>query len=194
MNFKEYWMKLSQDEIKKIMFQKAIPMEDVEELRRIIDSNEENSLIAISYSKKKILRALARNKPFEINIFSDLTYKITNFYKDGEPQQKTELVYSINRYKLNNNYFTPLFYDFRYSEGYRNKKWPHNGLEKMIEKDSQNFYPDTKPFQFLQSQGGFSFEIGKGLNGSYWKIVSLFPDSKTHFLNWSDSEPWEAKE
>jgi len=178
MNFKEYWMKLSNKEREEIFYQKAIPINNLKELKGMIDKSKENSLIAISYPKSGLDNKLYQNKIIHGNIFSDLTYVTGGSY--------FTVKYTINKFKLN-----PLNYSLMHSTydyyPYRSKQWP---LGKYYKKHYPYPLDEDVIFDFLQSQGGISFETER----SYWKIVSLFPDSKTPFLNWSDSEPWEAKE
>ena len=184
MNFYDYWMKLSNKEREEIFYQKAIPINNLEELKGMIDKSKENSLIAISYQKKGLDNKLYQNKIIHGNIFSDLTY-LKNPPYPYDPYFTVE--YTINKFKLN-----PLDYSLMHSTydsyPYRNKKWP---MGKYYKTEKHYKFPLDKEviFDFLQSQGGISFE----LQSSYWKIVSLFPNSKTPFLNWSDSEPWNQK-
>ena len=83
--------------------------------------------------------------------------------------------YTITHFKL-----SPLDYSLMHSYydtyPYRNKQWP---IGKYYGKHYNPPLDGDVIFDFLQSQGGISFE----LQSSYWKIVSLFPDSKTPFLN-----------
>jgi hypothetical protein len=183
MNFYDYWMKLSDKEKEEIFYQKAIPINNLEELKGMIDGSKENSLIAISYTKQQLSNKLYENKIIYGNIFSDLTY-----LKNSPPPYYPDLTieYTITHFKL-----SPLDYSLMHSSydtyPYRNKQWP---IGKYYGKHYTPPLKEDVIFDFLQSQGGISFE----LQSSYWKIVSLFPDSKTPFLNWSDSEPWEVKE
>lgn len=191
MNFYDYWMKLSNKEKEEIFYQKAIHIKDVEDLKKIIDRNEKNSLIAIWYQKSDILRGLEGDSAVRGSIFSNLKYRAIPLYKDGETQLITQLKYNINHFKFNHFYYPQGPFAFDYGSYSYIKNWPSSiqrGLEYYFVKIPQKVM-DEKSFKFLQSQGGISFETGH----SYWKIVSLFPDSKTPFLNWSDSKPWEVK-
>ena len=74
MNFYDYWMKLSNKEREEIFYQKAIPINNLEELKGMIDKSKENSLIAISYQKKGL-----DNKLYQ-NISEDYQSKLANEY------------------------------------------------------------------------------------------------------------------
>ena len=183
MNFKEYWMKLSDKEREEIFYQKAIPINNLEELKGMIDKSKENSLIAITYTRTGLDNKLYQNKKIHGNILSDLTYLKIN---PSEPWGSYFTVkYTINKFKLNPLDYLLMPFAYEYHP-YRSKQWP---MGKYYRNQHSYHLDEDVIFDFLQSQGGISFET----QSSYWKIVSLFPDSKTAFLNWSDSEPWEVK-